>query len=1070
MPWLVGFLYNVAAAYAISWAINYFWGKKSDPQIFSPKFEDNQAQVRSAVESHKIVYGKSLTSGPLVFAATNGANNQYIHMVVPVAGHEVEAIDTVYFDDISSSGTEYNKLEQWVIVGGAALHIDTWSATIIINGKYYGGTARDYVPGTGHLRIKTTRDVMGGIYACILATAGYASENFTVSYDGDATITLTGKTLGDEITVSNYWTQVYVPRACDGTLYISSHPGQNDVWITRTVKSHIFDLYKHLGEPAQIADSILVAENVGWTADHRLRGRAYIYTKLGYYPDRWPTGIPNLKAEVRGRKVYDPRSTLTAWSDNAALCIRDYLTSSYGLSCSNAEIDDIAFIAAANTSDEYVLASSPIPITSSSVSNPTSLLAVAHKLRTGDSVVIAGHSGSTPSLNGTHTVTVVDNDHVTIPVTVTVGGSGGTIQLRQKRYTCNGTITLGERPIDVIQKLLTCCDGTLVYSEGKYKLFVGAYTASVGDLNESHLRSGLRIVAKPPRKQLFNGVRGTILDPNRFWQETDFPEYKNSTYATDDGEEIIRDITLPFTTDSFAAQRIAKQILERSRQAITVVFPAKLNVFKYAVNDVVRLSISYLGWVNKEFRIQSWSMTDFGVDVLLQEESSASYNWNNGDETIIDPAPDSQLPSIFEVSIPTGLTLTEERYQATNTTDVRTRIRANWNELPDPNTAGYILTLRSFSDHTQETYNVANQETPIIKSTTYTFEDIAPGYYYVGIKSINTLGIRSLDSTFVEFIISSDTSSPPNVTNLVSYYQNGYVYLKWQAVSDYRNIEYEVRKGPIYSQAQILGRTTENTQFVTDGDDTYWVVAYADLAVSATPASIAISFSRIMGNIVATYDEQALGWLGTLSGLTNVAGALQTALGGTGTYTIPAGHEVDIVTAQPCACSVAYVFYADDPNALFSAIPLVSAAASIGGNYSGMATSRVEIATAPNSGTYGAWQAFVPGIYIARKFKFRIIAESLAATIMGVINGMKFTVDMPDRIERGTAVSCAAGGLAVAYAIPFQIVPNMQVTINAAVAGDDIVLTVQTVNGCTIQIVNGGVGVARNINWMAQGY
>lgn len=66
-------------------------------------------------------------------------------------------------------------------------------------------------------------------------------------------------------------------------------------------------------------------------------------------------------------------------------------------------------------------------IVSSSVANPTVITTTsAHGLYTGMQVTIAGHSGSTPSINGTHTITVTSATTYTIPVNVTVGGTGGT--------------------------------------------------------------------------------------------------------------------------------------------------------------------------------------------------------------------------------------------------------------------------------------------------------------------------------------------------------------------------------------------------------------------------------------------------------------------------------------------------------------------------------------------------------------------------------------------------------------------------------------------------------------------
>jgi hypothetical protein len=69
-------------------------------------------------------------------------------------------------------------------------------------------------------------------------------------------------------------------------------------------------------------------------------------------------------------------------------------------------------------------------VTSSSVANPTVVTtSEAHGLATGDVVSIAGHSGSTPSLNGqSAAITVLSGTTFSLPVNVTVGGTGGTVQ------------------------------------------------------------------------------------------------------------------------------------------------------------------------------------------------------------------------------------------------------------------------------------------------------------------------------------------------------------------------------------------------------------------------------------------------------------------------------------------------------------------------------------------------------------------------------------------------------------------------------------------------------------------
>ena len=96
----------------------------------------------------------------------------------------------------------------------------------------------------------------------------------------------------------------------------------------------------HLGASDQVADADLVAESAKWTSAHRLRGIAYMYVRMEFDADAFPNGVPTFTAKVKGKKVYNPATDTTAWSDNPALCLRDYLISNYGLAEEVGNIDD----------------------------------------------------------------------------------------------------------------------------------------------------------------------------------------------------------------------------------------------------------------------------------------------------------------------------------------------------------------------------------------------------------------------------------------------------------------------------------------------------------------------------------------------------------------------------------------------------------------------------------------------------------------------------------------------------------------------------------------------------------
>lgn len=115
----------------------------------------------------------------------------------------------------------------------------------------------------------------------------------------------------------------------------------------------------YLGTSTQTADPDLISETSGltdgmWTSNHRLRGIAYIYVRFIYSQDVFPNGVPSLSARIRGRKVYNPHTGTTAWSNNPALCIRDYLTSDHGLDQPASRIDDNLVNLAAVICDQTV--------------------------------------------------------------------------------------------------------------------------------------------------------------------------------------------------------------------------------------------------------------------------------------------------------------------------------------------------------------------------------------------------------------------------------------------------------------------------------------------------------------------------------------------------------------------------------------------------------------------------------------------------------------------------------------------------------------------------------------------
>lgn len=80
-------------------------------------------------------------------------------------------------------------------------------------------------------------------------------------------------------------------------------------------------------------------------------------------------------------------------------------------------------------------------ITTSSVANPTVITCSAnHPFANGDIVNIQGHTGSTPAVSGSYTISNVAATTFTVPVNVTAGGTGGTVGLAFPARGAGGTI------------------------------------------------------------------------------------------------------------------------------------------------------------------------------------------------------------------------------------------------------------------------------------------------------------------------------------------------------------------------------------------------------------------------------------------------------------------------------------------------------------------------------------------------------------------------------------------------------------------------------------------------------
>jgi hypothetical protein len=363
---------------------------------------------------------------------------------------------------------------------------------------------------------------------------------------------------------------------------------------------------------------------------------------------------------------------------------------------------------------------------------------------------------------------------------------------------------------------------------------------------------------------------------------------------------------------------------------------------------------------------------------------------------------------------------------------------------------------------------------------------------YLKFTSRNVFGIAEQDLDEVQvysYTIKGTAVTSPlaNVTDLRNYYENGNMFLLWSPITDFRSpIEYEIRKGSSWHSAEILGHTFE-AKFQVVGNGTYWIAAAYKNVYSYEPEQIIITGARYVKNVLAAFDEKVTGWTGTVSGSAAVFDNEIRLMGTTefdsipdvdavwnlnyygfdasqGVYHIPSAHKVDIGEAALCNVSVNYTAYGDTIFDTFDGIEDVDALANWDGNYGPYVGFKVQI----NIDDAG-WQDFYPGQYFGRTFDLRAIIENYSPEITAALSGFSFAVDAPDIFESKN-VSVPTGGMSILYDAYFHAVPEPQITIFDAQEGDQVKLSFQGITGFTIQIVNSGAGVEREINYMVQKY
>ena len=555
-----------------------------------------------------------------------------------------------------------------------------------------------------------------------------------------------------------------------------------------------------------------------WTSNHRLRGISYLALKFKWNQDAF-SGLPNVHALLKGRKVYDPNldgtktggsgshredtASTWAWSDNPVLCTLDYMRNSrFGMGIANSYFDD-------NYADWQTAAD------------------------------------------------VCDVD-------VTPYTSASAIDLMDM----NGVVDTKQKCIDILKMMINGFRGYLNYANGQYKVISESTGSASITLTEDNIIGGLK-VSSMDRNSRYNRVIVTYINPDKNYQtdQAQFPPLDDSgltsadrhaTMKTADGGFLQEGrFDYPTITNSYQAQELAEVILRRSRNNLNVALRCDATGLDLMVGELVNVTHGTPSFSAKTFRVQGMQVNaDLTVELQLTEYQASYYTFATQAQAAT--IPDTTLPNPFSVVAPASVTLTDELIEYSDGI-VITRLNVAIGASTDKFVQYYQVETKKTSE---SDYKIIAKGTELNYHQLNVVDDIE---YSVRVKAINSMGISSGYTTATRTIIGA-TDIPSDVSDLsVSMVGSNQMELTWTPVSDLDISWYELRyqnvtSGATWNQSTPLGKVVRRkSDSATVNAKTGAFLIKAVDKLGNTSAAESIVYTNISGlqayTNVATYSE-----------------------------------------------------------------------------------------------------------------------------------------------------------------------------------------------------------------------
>ncbi len=329
----------------------------------------------------------------------------------------------------------------------------------------------------------------------------------------------------------------------------------------------------------------LLAAQTAWSASDLCLGHTLAYVQLGYDPNIFPSSIPIISFIIQGKNdIYDPRTGQTGWTDNAALCVADYmalpvLRGGFGLSLGT-DIPYLQLATAANICDEQV-------------------------------ALEAGGSQA----------------RYTCDTTIVLTQSRGVI-LQNLLTSCAGRISYQGGEYMIFPGVYNA--PTLAINDGMI--------VSPIEWTGPTART-LANAVKGKYTSVENNWQPSDYPPYAQDQEHGYSTDVN--LAADNNVRLVMDFNQPCASTAAQAQRVAKIVMLRTRFWDRIRLQCNMSAYTAVALDVVTVTHARFGWLNKTFEVLSLRVvqqSSHGENVALvcelelQATDPSVYDWSTTEQ------------------------------------------------------------------------------------------------------------------------------------------------------------------------------------------------------------------------------------------------------------------------------------------------------------------------------------------------------------------------------------------------------------------------------------------------------